>query len=84
VKYYGVVGAPVKDLAGDFTLHVALIENEVTYSGENGLRFHLDEISAENLRYYDEWPVERNKEVNARMPSFRSGVPEVNSPPTGK
>jgi tetratricopeptide (TPR) repeat protein len=113
----GVTTDRVKDLAGDFTLHVALIENAVTYSGENGLRFHpmvvrslarsgdqsdygfkivagkasrfehvfdLDKISAENLRYYDEWPVERNKEVNARMPSFRSGVPEVNSPPTGK
>jgi len=91
----------VKDLAGrDVTLHVALIEKEVTYSGENGLRFHpmvvrslaksgeqgdygfkivtggankfefvfnLESISAENLRYYDEWPVERNKEVNARI-----------------
>ena len=90
----------VKDLAGDVTLHVALIENEITYSGENGLRFHpmvvrslarsgdqtdygfkvvggaankfdyvfdLERISAENLRYYNEWPVERNKEVNAHI-----------------
>src|SRR5262249_51672166 len=84
----------------DLSLHIALVEDEVHYSGENGLRFHpqvvrnlaraagadeygfkvdpsrannfehtfdLDAISAENLRYYDEWPVERNKEVNARI-----------------
>src|SRR5205085_8656940 len=29
--------------------------------------FDLDSVTAENLRYYDEWPVERNKEVNARI-----------------
>ncbi|MGH9936347.1 MAG: hypothetical protein ACREAM_08875, partial [Blastocatellia bacterium] len=90
----------LKDAAPDVTLHLALVEDEVHYSGENGLRFHplvvrslarvagadeygfkvapaqansfahtfdLDAISAENLRYYDEWPVERNKEVNARI-----------------
>ncbi|MGH9769071.1 MAG: hypothetical protein ACREAB_16710, partial [Blastocatellia bacterium] len=90
----------LKDTSPDLTLHLALVEDEVHYSGENGLRFHplvvrnlaraagadeygfkvdparansfahtfdLDAISAENLRYYDEWPVERNKEVNARI-----------------
>lgn len=89
-----------KDAPSDVTLHIALVENEITYSGENGLRFHpmvvrslakgagageyglnpgvaesgkgeytfnLESISAENLRYYDEWPVERNKEVNTRI-----------------
>ncbi len=90
----------LKDASPDIRLHLALVEDEVHYSGENGLRFHplvvrdlaraagtdeygfkvdpsransfehtfdLDAISAENLRYYDEWPVERNKEVNARI-----------------
>ena len=96
----GITTDSLKDLERDVTLHVALIENEVIYSGENGLRFHpmvvrslarssgesgygfkvvagkankfeyvfdLEGISAENLRYYDEWPAERNKEVNARV-----------------
>ena len=95
-----VVVDGLKDAAPDLSLHIALVEDEVHYSGENGLRFHpqvvrnlaraagadeygfkvdpsrannfehtfdLDAISAENLRYYDEWPVERNKEVNARI-----------------
>jgi tetratricopeptide (TPR) repeat protein len=95
VAVYGL-----KDAAPDISLQLALVEDEVHYSGENGLRFHplvvrnlaraagaddygfkvdpsrannfthtfdLDAISAENLRYYDEWPVERNKEVNARI-----------------
>src|SRR4029079_11306930 len=95
-----VMADRLKDASEDVTLHVALVENEVTYSGENGLRFHpmvvrnlakaaggsdygfkvvpgqtnkfehvfdLESITAENLRYYDEWPVERNKEVNARI-----------------
>lgn len=90
----------LKDISPDVSLLLALVEDEVHYSGENGLRFHplvvrnlaraagadeygfkvdparansfthtfdLDAISAENLRYYDEWPVERNKEVNARI-----------------
>lgn len=88
----------LKDASPDITLHFALVEDEVHYSGENGLRFHpmvvrnlaktgndygfkvapgqankfehtfdLESISAENLRYYDEWPAERNKEVNARI-----------------
>jgi len=89
-----------EDAALDVTLHFALVEQEVHYSGENGLRFHpmvvrslarganesnygfkvasgqankfehifdLDRITAENLRYYDEWPVERNREMNARI-----------------
>src|SRR5678815_5725698 len=30
----------IKDIPSDVTLHIALVENEVTYSGENGLRFH--------------------------------------------
>ncbi|MEP7271745.1 MAG: hypothetical protein ABI882_09580, partial [Acidobacteriota bacterium] len=83
----------------DATLNFALVEDEVHYSGENGLRLHpmvvrnlakpagwgygfsveagqaktvdhsfdLDAIIDENRRYYDEWPVERNKEVNARV-----------------
>jgi hypothetical protein len=29
-----------KDVSDDVTLHVALVENETAYSGENGLRFH--------------------------------------------
>jgi tetratricopeptide (TPR) repeat protein len=90
----------LKEGAPDATLHFALVEEEVHYSGENGLRFHpmvvrnlakeagakdygfkvapgqankfehvfdLDSITAQNLRYYDEWPAERNKEVNARI-----------------
>jgi tetratricopeptide (TPR) repeat protein len=90
----------LKEAPPDATLHIALVEEDVHYSGENGLRFHpmvvrnlakaagassygfkvaagqagkfehvfdLDGITAENLRYYDEWPVERNKEVNARI-----------------
>jgi len=90
----------LKEAAPDATLYFALVEEEVHYSGENGLRFHpmvvrslaqatgardygfkvapgqankfehvfdLDGIATENLRYYDEWPVERNKEVNARI-----------------
>jgi len=90
----------MKEGAPDATLHFALVEEEVHYSGENGLRFHpmvvrnlakqsdakdygfkvapgqankfeyvfdLDGITAQNLRYYDEWPAERNKEVNARI-----------------
>jgi tetratricopeptide (TPR) repeat protein len=83
----------------DVSVHFALVEEEIHYSGENGLRFHpmvvrnlarqtgwgyalggesgqqktishtfdLDAITAENLRYYDEWPMERNKEVNGRI-----------------
>jgi len=90
----------LKDATLDVSLQLALVEDEVHYSGENGLRFHplvvrnlaraagaddygfkvdpsransfthtfdLDAIIAENLRYYDEWPVERNKEVNGRI-----------------
>jgi tetratricopeptide (TPR) repeat protein len=90
----------LKEAAPDATLHFALVEEDIHYSGENGLRFHpmvvrnlakaagassygfkvaagqadkfehvfdLDGITAENVRYYDEWPVERNKEVNARI-----------------
>jgi tetratricopeptide (TPR) repeat protein len=90
----------LKESSPAVTLQLALVEDEVHYSGENGLRFHtmvvrnlakaigesdhgfkvspgqankfehvfdLDGITAENLRYYDEWPVERNKEVNARI-----------------
>jgi len=90
----------MKEGAPEPTLHFALVEEEVHYSGENGLRFHpmvvrnlakqsdakdygfkvapgqankfeyvfdLDGITAQNLRYYDEWPAERNKEVNARI-----------------
>jgi tetratricopeptide (TPR) repeat protein len=83
----------------DVSVHFALVEEELHYSGENGLRFHpmvvrnlardkgwgysltgepghqkavshtfdLDAITAENLRYYEEWPAERNKEVNGRL-----------------
>src|SRR5262249_2034887 len=90
----------MKEASPAATLYLALVEEEVHYSGENGLRFHpmvvrnlakakgesdygfkvapgqanqfehifdLDGVPAENLRYYDEWPVERNKEVNARI-----------------
>lgn len=85
---------------GGVTLHIALVEEEVSYSGENGLRFHpmvvrnlarpdtdsgygfavegskvrsfeytfdLSRITAENLRYYDEYPVERRQELSARL-----------------
>jgi tetratricopeptide (TPR) repeat protein len=30
-----------KNVSDDVTLHIALAENEATYSGENGLRFHF-------------------------------------------
>jgi tetratricopeptide (TPR) repeat protein len=95
-----VTVANLKEAGPGVTLHVALVEEEVHYSGENGLRFHpmvvrslarmagadgygftvnaaqanrfeyvfdIDNIIAQNLRYYDEWPVERNKEVNDRI-----------------
>ncbi len=95
-----VTVANLKEAGPDVTVHVALVEEEVHYSGENGLRFHpmvvrslarvasadgygfavnagqtnqfeyvfdIDNIIAQNLRYYDEWPVERNKEVNNRI-----------------
>ena len=32
---------PLKDVSSDVTLQLALVENEVHYSGENGLRFHV-------------------------------------------
>ena len=84
----------------DVTLQIALVEEEVSYSGENGLRFHpmvlrnfarrtkeqpfgfaidtsklntieyafdLDKITEENLRYYDDYPVERRQELSARL-----------------
>jgi len=84
----------------DVTLHIALVEEEVSYSGENGLRFHpmvlrnfarrtkeqpfgfvvdtsklntvdyvfdLDRITEENLRYYEEYPVERRQELSVRI-----------------
>lgn len=90
----------IKDASPDVTLHFALVEEEVSYSGENGLRFHpmvvrnlaradtttnvygfnvpaaggsyehtfdIKQIIAENLRYYDEYPVERKKELSARL-----------------
>jgi len=90
----------IKDASPDLTLHFALVEEEVSYSGENGLRFHpmvvrnlaradaatnvygfnvpatggsyehtfdIKQIIAENLRYYDEYPVERKKELSARL-----------------
>ncbi len=95
-----VTVANIKEAGPDVTLHVALVEEEVHYSGENGLRFHpmvvrslarvsgadgygfavntaqtnryehvfdIDDVVAQNLRYYDEWPIERNKEVNERI-----------------
>lgn len=84
----------------DVTLQIALVENQVHYSGENGLRFHLmvvrnlarqaasedygfkigqtrsvkinyvfnvNDIIAQNLRYYTEYPEERRKEFAARV-----------------
>jgi hypothetical protein len=90
----------IKDASPDLTLHFALVEEEVSYSGENGLRFHpmvvrnlaradaatnvygfkvpatggsyehtfdIKQIIAENLRYYDEYPMERKKELSARL-----------------
>jgi hypothetical protein len=81
---------------GKFRLQIALVEKEVSYSGENGLRmqmnvvrnlagsaktstygfavdaakpapvnysFDLKQITAENLRYYDEYPEERKAEI---------------------
>ncbi|HLA09491.1 MAG TPA: hypothetical protein VJ023_02670 [Pyrinomonadaceae bacterium] len=95
-----VTVANLKEAGPDVIAHVALVEEEVYYSGENGLRFHpmvvrslarvagadgygfpvnaaqanrfeyvfdVEDIIAQNLRYYDEWPVERNKEVNDRV-----------------
>ena len=95
-----VAADEIKNTSPDVTLHLALVENEVTYSGENGLRFQpmvvrnlakaagsdvygfkmdiskantveyvfdLKGIMAENLRYYDEYPIERKKELSARL-----------------
>ena len=78
----------IKNAAPDLRLQLALVEDEVSYSGENGLRFHpmvvrnlarpadaqpygfainaaqpakvdhifdLEQISAANLKYYDEY-----------------------------
>jgi hypothetical protein len=86
--------------SANVSLHIALVERETTYSGENGLRFQpmvvrkmaapsagpdpgyavvpgksnrveytfdIDAIMAEYLRYYEEWPVERKKELAARI-----------------
>jgi hypothetical protein len=36
-----LTGRPLNGVSADVTLQLALIENEVHYSGENGLRFHL-------------------------------------------
>ena len=96
-----VTASDIRDASPDLTLHIALVEEEVSYSGENGLRFHpmvvrnlaradtatseygfsvtatgassyqhtfdIKRIIAENLRYYDEYPVERKKELSARL-----------------
>jgi tetratricopeptide (TPR) repeat protein len=95
-----VAADEIKNTSPDVTLHLALVENEVTYSGENGLRFQpmvvrnlakaagsevygfkmdiskpntveyvfdLKGIMAENLRYYDEYPIERKKELSTRL-----------------
>ena len=35
-----VVAEKFKNVSNDVSLQIALVENEVTYSGENGLRFH--------------------------------------------
>lgn len=34
----------IKNASSDVSLQIALVENEVTYSGENGLRFHLNVV----------------------------------------
>lgn len=36
-----VSAANLKNVSDDVTLHVALVENETTYSGENGFRFQI-------------------------------------------
>jgi hypothetical protein len=36
----------LKTASDDITLHIALVENEATYSGENGLRFHIKVVRA--------------------------------------
>lgn len=35
-----VEASELKNVSDDVTLHIALVENEIAYSGENGLRFH--------------------------------------------
>jgi len=35
-----------QNVSNDLTLHIALVENEVTYSGENGLRFQMMVVRA--------------------------------------
>ncbi|MBI4469656.1 MAG: hypothetical protein HY650_10085, partial [Acidobacteria bacterium] len=99
-----VATSEIDPAAGRVTLQIVLVEEEVSYSGENGLRFHpmvvrslargggaenygfpidpakavttnhrldLSQIVAENLRYYDEYPVERRKELSARLDKER-------------
>jgi hypothetical protein len=95
-----VTASNIRDASPDVTLQIALLEEEVSYSGENGLRFHpmvvrnlaridtakyeygfnvttgtgsyehtfdIKQIIAENLRYYDEYPIERKKELSVRL-----------------
>ena len=98
--HVGVIAAHLKNSSPDVTLQLALVEDEVHYSGENGLRFHLmvvrnlarqagaesygfkvdpsrsnkfeyvfdiNDIMAQNLRYYDEYTAEKRKEFAARV-----------------
>src|SRR5262249_8382597 len=82
----------------DLRLHVALVEDRVSYSGENGLRFHpmvvrslarpgedygfavkpdqptpvqytfdLQKITAENLKYYDDYIADMKKRLGERF-----------------
>ena len=102
VKVNAVVDG-VQDSGHPLRLMLALLENEVSYSGENGLRFHpmvarnvatpvasepagfvveagrrgrfqysfaLDEISTENLRYYDWYVADLYKRVGIKA-TFR-------------
>jgi hypothetical protein len=81
----------------DLRLHVALVEDRISYSGENGLRFHpmvvrnlarptedygfavkadqptikytfdLEKITAENLKYYDDYIADMKKRLGDRF-----------------
>jgi tetratricopeptide (TPR) repeat protein len=95
----------IKSASPDIRLQIALVENEVSYSGENGLRFQamvlrhlarqpgeetygfavnptqpnqeeyyfdLDQITAANLRYYDEYAADMKKRIGENYQiSFR-------------
>jgi hypothetical protein len=95
------VEATIDQISGssaDLRLHVALVEDRISYSGENGLRFHpmvvrnlarptedygfavktdqpaafqytfdLEKVTAENLKYYDDYIADMKKRLGDRF-----------------